>query len=88
MSADGNGRVRPYRLHDVNANADCRWRCYTTAHNAHDGALREMKWRSPPGRTIDIVNVDTKRALLRYVRHVDGIKFYDPKEYARRARSS
>lgn len=70
-----DGLARPYRLWDTKLNEFVRWRCYASPHNAHDGIWDVMKWYSDPGRTIELVNHDSGRALASYTLHLRSGKF-------------
>lgn len=69
------GVARPYRLWDSRAKAWVPYRYYSVLENAHMGAQRELRWKSPPGRTIELMNYNSNRVILTYIRHVDGIKW-------------
>lgn len=66
---------RPYGLWDAKANQYCRGRFYQIIENAHHGAQKELRFRSPPGRTLELINRNSQRLILTYVRRVHSIEW-------------
>lgn len=64
--------TRPYRLYD--GKTQLRWRYYADPVRALKGALIEAGW-SKPGRTIEVVNLESGRLIGSYTRRLSGIHF-------------
>lgn len=74
----GNGvSTRPYRLWDSKLKKYVPYRCYKTAHNAHDGIWKVMKWYSEPGRAVELMNINdpAKKVIVTYVLRLRKSRF-------------
>jgi hypothetical protein len=69
--------TRPYRLWDSKLKKYVPYRCYKTAHNAHDGIWKVMKWYSDVGRALELQNINdpAKKVIVTYVLRLRGGRF-------------
>jgi hypothetical protein len=75
---NGNGTsTRPYRLYDSKTKKYVPYRCYKSAHNAHDGIWKVMKWFSEVGRALQLQNINdpAKKVIVTYVLRLRNGKF-------------
>lgn len=57
--------ARPFRLWDAKARRFLRWRYYSSARRAHDGALIEVRWSK--GEAIEVLDIRTAKWLATYI---------------------
>lgn len=73
VATNGDASPRPYALWDTHKSRYCPGRHYVHLENAHLGAGKELRFHSPPGRTLELMNKNSNRVILTYRRRVHGI---------------
>lgn len=71
------GSTRPYRLYDPKTKKHVPYRCYKSAHNAHDGIWKVMKWFTDVGRVLELQNINdpAKKVIVTYVLRLRNGRF-------------
>lgn len=67
--------IRPFRLWDARGKKDLRYRYYRWPQNAHDGALKEVRWASI-GTTIEVYNRRNGTLIGQYSKVRNGVQFH------------